>query len=246
MSDALALTEISLNNDMQKMQAISHNLANVGTAGYKKSVVSTRAFHDVLEANAAVAGLPVLHSAASVPNLSITQDTSAGSFKYTGNPLDLALAEGEFLEVLTPTGPVYTRQANLRIDPQGRLSTMYGHAVMGTDGEILLTNNAPVIRQSGEVLDGKNLMGRLRVVSFAKPKELMSLGSGMYMAKDLSAPSEVVNPKVRQGYLEASNVVMMDEMVRMMETVRHFEASNRVVQGYDKMMDSAINILGEF
>ena len=247
MTDALTVTQIGLMNDMLKMQAISHNLANVGTTGYKKNVVSVRAFNDVLQANAGVPNMAVLEAAASLPSLRVTSDTSPGSFKHTGNPLDLALETGQYLEVMTRSGPAYTRQGNLRIDPESRLVTLQGQPIIGEEGEIMLNGGDPVIRQSGEIRDGDELIGHLRVVEFARPDALQSIGSGLYVATNLSdTPTPVLSPNVRQGYVEASNVLMMDEMVRMMETVRHFEAGNNVVKGYDRMLESAINILGEF
>ena len=74
---------------------------------------------------------------------------------------------------------------------------------------------------------------------------LTSLGTGLYAAEDAARLEDVEQPRVRQGYVEASNVVPMREMVRLIETLRHFEAGQRLLRSHDDMMERALSLLGE-
>ena len=79
---------------------------------------------------------------------------------------------------------------------------------------------------------------------FPADAQLVSLGGGMF-ASNASNPQDVEIPQVRQGFVEASNVVPMREMVLLIETMRHFEASQRIVRSYDDMLDRTLSLLGE-
>lgn len=236
MTHALSAAESSMQNAVHRMHAISHNLANVSTPGYKKEVLLERPFG--MQFSAALAQLDRTQAQPVI-------DQGAGMLKFTGNPLDVAVEGDGFFEVMTPQGPAYTRQGNFRVGVDGRLVTTGGMPVMGVGGEVHLDGQDTVIDQGGRIWQQGKLVDQLRVIQFAEPGTLQRLSAGLYASGGAAVESEVSKSTVRQGYLEAANVVMMDEMVRMIETMRQFESSQRVIQGYDTMMEKAINVIGD-
>jgi flagellar basal-body rod protein FlgF len=240
--DALTMTQAGMVNDTQRLQVIGNNLANVGTLGFKKDVAVVRPF----EAHVADGMVPAVRDALTVPGPELTHvtDFSSGTLKYTGNPLDLGIEGGGFLVVSTPFGEAYTRQGNLQVDEAGRLVTGAGHTVLGTGGEIRLTTS-PRIDQNGAVWDGNVQAGQLKFVKVEHPETLEKMGEGLYQASETTDVQPADGMRVRQGYAETANVVAMHEMIKLIETVRHFEASQRLVRGYDDMLDRAINVAGE-
>jgi len=248
MSSVLEITELGMTNDVERMNTISNNLANVNTVGYKREIPVTQAFENLLIQQTEAAGMNVDGKTADTrPVVQSYTDTSAGVFKYTGNKLDIAVEGEGFLEVTDGGNVFYTRQGNLVMDSSGRLTTSAGYVVNGLGGEIRLNGSEPRIDELGRIWDNEMQIGQLKLVNFANPRQLEKLGSGLYKANQLNAnimDSDKV--RIRQGYLETSNVVMMNEMVQMMEVMRHFESSQRVIKGYDELLDNAIRTLGEF
>jgi flagellar basal-body rod protein FlgF len=221
--DALTLTEASLLNDVDRLRMLSHNLANATTPGYRRDIAVARAFDTQLSAEL---------------------DRTQGAMRYSASPLDLALEGDGFLMLQSSAGPVLTRQGALRLDSSGRLVGPNGGAVLGTAGEIVLSQPEPRIDQQGNVWDGERLAGTLRVVRAPADAAMTSLGNGLY-ACDSARLQEIETPRLRQGYVEASNVVPMREMVRLIETMRHFEAGQRLLRSHDDMLDRALTLLGE-
>ena len=220
--DPLTLTGASLNSDVDRLRLLSHNLANVTTPGYRRDVAVTRAFD--------------AHVSAQI-------DGTPGALRYSANPLDVAVEGDGFFVLQTAAGPVLTRHGALQLDSSGRLVGPDGAAVMGTSGEIVLSQPEPRIDQAGNVWDGDKQVGALRVVRAPAGASMTSLGNGLYACD--AQLQELETPRLRQGYVEASNVVPMREMVRMIETMRHFEAGQRLLRSHDEMMERALGILGE-
>lgn len=241
MIDALTATTSSMMNDMARLTTLSQNLANGTTNGYKKEIAVTRPFVEHLGVQGSAAALAVTGPAAG----SVT-DFRAGAMKYTGNPLDVAAADDGFFEVQTDHGPAYTRAGNFRLDERGRLVTEAGLPVMGVGGELLLGTSQPLIDPEGKVFEGDRQVGQLKMVRFTDPRSLTAAGGGLFRAGPSSTVSTDGYNRVRQGYTEASNVDSMAEMVRMIETMRHFESGQKLVQGYNDMLERSIRTLGEF
>jgi len=247
-SGILETTELGMINDMHRLNTISNNLANTGTVGFKRQIPVNRSFETTLDQQIGTnreisgSGLPV--GAAQIKNVI---DPSSGPLKYTGNSFDVAIEGEGFFEVNTKYGNLYTRQGALSIDASGKLTTSSGDAIMGTAGEIRVTHGDPRIDKQGRIWEKDKQIGQLKVISFDSPEALKKVGSGLYSAGN-SPGRELESEKirVRQGYLEASNVVMMNEMVQMIETMRHFETSQRVIKSYDDLLDNAIRTLGDY
>jgi flagellar basal body rod protein FlgG len=235
--DALRITEAGLLNDVERLRVLSHNLANATTPGFRRDVAVFRPFDIHLEE----AGLRATGSTrASATDV----DRTPGATRYSGNPLDVALEGDGFFVLQSQTGTVFSRQGSFQLDSQGRLAGPNGSTVLGASGEIMLSGPEPRIDQTGNVWERDKLVGTLKVVRFPADAQLVPLGGGQYAA-DAANVQDVEAPRIRQGYVEASNVTPMREMVRLIETIRHFEASQRLVRGYDDMMDRALSLLGE-
>jgi len=246
MTDALSVTEISMANDMLRMHSISHNLANATTPGFSRDVVSQTAFQDLVDLHRTDDGGNLEVVPVSVPRLETSVDYRPGSLHYTGNALDLAIENGGYLEITTDSGVAYTKRGSLRLDSDGRLVTAQGYPVNFSSGEGRLTTSNPVINENGEVTDGAHLIGRLAIVSFGKDTRFSNIGDGLIQPEEGGTIEKTANARVRQGFQETANVDMTMETVRMVETVRHFEASQKVIKAYDDLMDNSLRILGDF
>jgi len=247
MSDISALLGTALNNDMLAMRVISQNLANINTDGYKREVAFSSLVTrpgEALLPNTEAAGNP--YGSLALPTVDSLRDLQQGSLRYTGSDFDIAIQGNGFFSVQTDAGPRLTRQGNMQIDSQGRLSLVGGEVVLGERGEILLqrnpfeVNNEGIVSQSGREID------RLEIVAFENPTMLQYQGQGFYVrSPDASLIAMPFQGSLMQGYAETSNVKSADEIIRMIEVTRHFETTHKVLKGYDGMLDSAINILGD-
>jgi len=231
--DVMAIAANGMQHDLLRMETISQNMANVLTPGYKKQILSGSSF-----AQQVSGGLADVAATLSI-------DAAPGTVRYSGNPQDLAIEGPEFFEIAGTQGPAYTRQGSFHTDVRGRLVGEHGMPVMGTSGEIVL-NGPYVIDTNGDVRQGDRVMARLKMVRFANPEALQPLGSGTYAQGGARLAEAGAAPSVRVGYQENSNVSSPQEMVRLTETVRHFEALQRIMQGYDDSLEKTIRKLGDF
>lgn len=245
MRDALSIAAASMSNDMQRVATLSNNLANATTPAFKRELAVSAGFGGLLAAPVGVeGGTPLRAGEGLLPSRTVT-DHAPGALRATGNPLDVALEGAGFFEVMSPQGARYTRQGSFQLDAAGRLVNGDALPVMGIGGEITLSSTQPRIERDGRIFDGDQLAGQLRVVRFDDPRQLEKAGAGLYATRSENS-GEAVSGRLRQGHLESSNVVTTHEMVRLIETMRHFEANQKVIHSYDEMLDRAIRALGEF
>ncbi|AMO22202.1 flagellar basal-body rod protein FlgG [Ramlibacter solisilvae] len=262
MFDALSIGATGMLAQQQNVETIANNLANANTVAFKKGRVG---FSDLMvrEGNrVALAGMEESRNGtpasaqrlgAGVGIAAMSKVFEAGELKKTDSPLDLAIRGEGFLEVSMPDGSsAVTRGGTLRVK-DGALVTQAGYPlkpsialpdnakslVIGADGRVLVT----VPNQVNPVE-----LGQIEVVRFANPGLLISLGDNLYRAGDgtgdaISArPGEDGAGSLAQGFLEASNVKMVDEMVNLMLAQRAYEASVKVVQAADEMLGLVNNL----
>jgi len=251
MSDALSAVVQTMSADAARLAVLAQNLANVSTAGFKQDVPVSRGFSLQLsqaagadQAGATYGGDQIYAAGASL--LQTVIDFKPGALRSTGNPFDLAIEGKGFFEVRDDAGAAYTRQGSFRLDVNGKLVTESGQAVQGQGGDIVIPSGRASIDKQGRVLENDKLIGQLRIISFDNRVNLTRSGNGLFVAD--GQPSGQADPAmaVRQGFLEASNVSSAKEMIRMIETMRHFETGQKVVQAYDAMLDRVMSKLGEF
>lgn len=235
MSDAIASLSDALRNDAETLRVIGNNVANMDTVAYRREIaVAHPTFEQAADEVRSALGRPL--------TMQSFTDLRPGTLKSTGEPLHVALEGAGFFVVETPQGEALTRRGDFRLDSEGRLTTQDGHAVLGTQGEIRVAGT-PSIAPDGTVRVGGETVAELRISQVAAETQLAPLGADLYSAAQL--PDADTSARVRQGFLETSNVESVQEMVRLMETMRHFETVQRFVRGYDDMVGKAISELGK-
>jgi flagellar basal-body rod protein FlgF len=238
MSDPIAALADALRNDAEKLRVIGQNVANLETVAYRREVAFTQpTFSQAAdEARAALA--------APLP-LETVIDQRPGTLKASGEPLHLAIEGAGFFVVEASSrgaSEALTRRGDFRLDSDGRLVNHEGLPLLGKSGEIRLAGT-PTIAPDGTVRVGGEVVAELRLAQVSPESPLSTLGSDLYLGTPL--PEADSSARVRQGFLETSNVESVQEMVRLMETMRHFETVQRFVRGYDDMLGKAISELGK-
>lgn len=243
--NVLTIALDSIQQDSRRVETASMNVANSLTPGYKRRFPALReltmgVLHDAGD-------VTPRHGAAAVLPLT---DMRPGTLRATRRSLDVALTGNGFFEVLTPTGPAYTRHGEFHLDGAGRLVTAQGEAVAGEAGEIVLRTRTPSINAQGLVEEDGKSAGQLKVVVFEHPERLVHLGGGRYVpavdAGRAMLPADIgTGIEVRQGYLENANVSAMQDMLDLMQSMRHMETMQKVTQYADDMLGTAIRRLGE-
>ena len=190
---------------------------------------------------------------------------SQGALKETGNPFDLALDGEGFLSVDTAHGERYTRNGTFVLGREGMLLTKGGLPVMGEEGPISIKKNNFVIDGLGRVFqngalsddpqrlvsvdenewENMELVDTLRLVEFPRDRFLKKQGNSLWMATEESGVARSLiggnRPKVYQGFLEASNVNPVTEMVKLIEVNRAYEANQKTIQTQDSLAGKLIN-----
>jgi len=238
----MTIAGVGMQDDLKRMDSISQNIANVLTPGYKKQAVVVSPFNVQLVqagAEARLAGVP-----GAAPRLAL--DAGAGTLRPSASAQDVAIEGESFFEVATPAGPAYTRQGALRADVQGRLVGSQGLPLQGEGGDISLTGAPFKVAANGDVTQGERIVGRLKRVRFEQAGAMVAQGNGLYGQGGAILKDARATDPVRAGFQESSNVNSPQEMVRMTDTVRHFEALSRLVQGYDDTLEKTIRKLGDF
>jgi flagellar basal-body rod protein FlgF len=223
---------------MRRLEVLSNNLANASTPGFKADQIQ---FESVLSAVKNPTGQePVLS------NERFSTDFTAGPLQKSDNVFDVALEGDGFFVVNTPQGPAYTRQGNFHRGAGGKLVNADGYEVQGQNGSSISVAGGRVqIGDNGAVtLDGV-ASGTLAQVDFPKPYALTKLGGGLFQPSDPQVTPTASNTAVKQGFLEGSNVKVVVEMARMIETSRYFESCAKAVRTYDDMASKAANDLGK-
>lgn len=226
-------------------ELISENLASSAIPGGRKREMSFSA----VEAGMAANQQGVETGRFIIPTPHTYTNFQPGSMRSTGAPLDFALEGPGFFEVQLPNGTTgYTRDGEFHLNAQGQLTTKQGYLVLGESGPLQFdpSNPAPLsISASGEVSQGRDSKGKLRLAEFSEPQKLSPLGSGFFIAQNPDAQARPASASaVWQGYLEGANTSPTAEMARMITAMRGFEANQRVMQLHDERMGRVISELG--
>jgi flagellar basal-body rod protein FlgF/flagellar basal-body rod protein FlgG len=235
----------------RQMDVVANNVANVNTNGFKadRSLFAEHLMPGAREDNfvGRDRALSFVHDRHSF------RDFSQGASEQTKNPLDVAIDGSGFLVVQTPAGERYTRDGGLQINNQGQLVTAAGNPVLGTAGPIVFqpTDHDIAIATDGNVtvVDGPDrtdsVRGKLRLVSFAQAQQLLKEGSNLYSAGEGSAPQADTASRVRQGFIEKSNVNSVAEMSRMIEVTRTYTQISALLQQQSDLHKTAIEKLAD-
>ncbi|MCC6277698.1 MAG: flagellar basal-body rod protein FlgF [Oligoflexia bacterium] len=255
----------------QQLDTLANNIANVNTPGFKGDRNTFKEYLTVLEKAPDVNTVPrTVASLDSFYDMQGTDksyvdvsgtftDHTQGGFKATGNSLDVALEGRGFIEVLTPSGPRLTRKGTMTLSPDGILVTTDGHPVLSRDDSgappgspgatppqdrIINVNDSGAITftQQGEIFQNGENLGQLSIVEFDSMDHLKKVGNALYASTDPTIPlSGRPNTGVLQGFLETSNVNIVEEMTKMIQTSRNFESAQRVIKAYDEIDGKLVN-----
>ncbi|WP_332879429.1 flagellar hook-basal body protein [Massilia sp. S19_KUP03_FR1] len=245
MSNALITAVDSMQNDMRLMETLSQNMVNISTPGYRRVQPAAPAFAQALAAAQPGAAARLTSSAVPTPPLA-SVDLTHGAVKPTGRDWDLAIDGDGYFELATPNGLAYTRAGDFALDARGRLVSTAGFPVQGVQGDIVLDGPAATVGRDGRITQDGREVAQLRIVRFADAKALHPGAAGALQPLAGAVGEQDTRSQLLTGHLEASNVAPMREMVALMQTTRHFEAAQKLYQGYDEMLGNAIQKLGQF
>jgi flagellar basal-body rod protein FlgF len=236
----------------RELDVVANNIANVNTTGFK---ADNAVFQEYLMPVARENRFnPPDRRLSFVEDRGIWHDFSQGSLRPTGGPLDVAIDGDGYLVVQTAAGERYTRNGALQINAQGQLVTSDGSLVMGDNGPITFqqTDHSIAISPDGRVsvtegndTQNDSLRGKLRLVSFAAPQQLLKDGINNFSAPAGMTPQPVRNPRLIQGSVEASNVNAVGEMTRMIEITRTYTQIATLLQQQGELRKTAIERLAE-
>ena len=245
-----------MNAQQNRLDAISNNLANVDTTGYKRDITVSKSFSELLIRRTNFDGVyeTSVGSADAAPiigklglgvetNENYT-DFSQGSFKATSSNTDFAFGGKGFFAVETPLGERYTRDGNFILGKEGILVTKEGYPVLGENGYIYMENDKCSVNEEG-VITSENenkVIDRFKVVRFDNERYLKKMGANLYSTNDIAGPAHIAEgserPKFMQGFIETSNVNVVNEMVQMIEVNRAYEANQKTITSEDTMMNT--------
>jgi flagellar basal-body rod protein FlgF len=240
-ADAIEQISSSIDVLTQEFNIIAHNLANVSTVGYKRRCNS---FSQSLEEQKA--GTQNISS--SGIDLNSTFDFSQGSIVETARPLDFALYGKGFFLIETPEGPLYTRNGIFQANQNGQIVDSQGRIVAGEAGPISIPNNIAMsefnVTNDGSISTGGVAIGKFRLVDFQDDEnKLIPIGDSCYRMPDEDIqPAAAENLVVKQGYQEASNVKIIDELVDMIMVSRLYEANMKYISARKDASSSLMSV----
>lgn len=241
------------------LNTIANNLANVNTPGFKRSKIE---FQDLLyqkptrAAGTESGGGNIVPTGIEVGNGSRVASTSKvfsqGQLTQTGERLDLAIQGDGFFEVQRPDGTIaYTRDGSFKLNAQGQVVTVDGLPILSGFQPIPAGTTAITISENGQVSvqgNGGQQTFRLTLARFANPSGLRSLGGNLYEETGGSGTPEIGQPgeqgygSTLQGYIESSNVNIVEEMVNLIVAQRAYEINSKSIQTSDEMLQNIANM----
>jgi flagellar basal-body rod protein FlgG len=258
---ALYSAASGMNAQQLNVDNIAHNLANANTVGYKmrRAQFQDLLYQTLVQPGAAAgsqttvpSGLQLGLGARAVSNeISFAQ----GSFASTGNPLDLVIEGRGFFQIRTAGGETaYSRAGQFHLDRDGNIVTANGDAL---EPQITIPPEAQnvSIAKDGTVsyiLTGQTsaqIAGQIQLANFTNPAGLNSLGGNLYRPTDASGEAVLGNPGgqeglggLLQGFVEQSNVSVVEEFVNLIMSQRAYEANSKVARAADEMYGISNNI----
>ena len=254
MINSLWISKTGMQAQQTQLDVISNNMANVSTNGFKRA---SAVFEDLMYQNLRQVGaadteqnnLPTgLQVGLGVRTVATSRQFSQGSLQQSGNQLDIAVNGQGFLQVALPDGTTgYTRDGSLQVDSQGRLVTSSGLAIAG-DITVPAEAQSVTIGSDGVVtakVPGNaqpQQLGNIELATFINPAGLEPRGQNLYTETVASgnpvtgAPGTAGMGTLMQGYVETSNVNVVQELVTMIQTQRAYEMNSKAIQTSDQML----------
>lgn len=239
------------------IDVISNNLANVNTSGFKKVRAE---FQDLLSQTLRTPGAQVAQGTYQPVGIQVglgtktsgtQRDFSEGTFKSTGGKLDVAIEGDGFFQVQLDDGSIaYTRDGSFKVDANGQITTTDGYPVIPQItvtqdvSEVVITPDGRFSVKNGS--DPKiNTVGTFQLAKFANPAGLLSVGKNLYTETAGSgtpmqgAAGQNGFGTIQQGFLEGSNVQVVEELINLIQAQRAFEANSRLIAASDELLKTA-------
>jgi flagellar basal-body rod protein FlgG len=246
-----------------KLDVIANNMANISTTGFKKDRAN---FEDVFYRQYRLPGAQDADGTRTATGIEVGLGTRVsstqsnfkqGAFQTTNNPLDFAIEGDGFFKVQGPGGAsYYTRAGNFNLNADGEIVLGSANNGYRLDPNFTIPPEATgiVITADGTIsystqgTDTLTQLGQVQLSKFVNPDGLLKLGDNLYQATDASGSETTGNPgqtgfgNIRQGFLEASNVEPVNELIDLITTQRAFELNSQVVQAGDQIMQIVANL----
>lgn len=227
----------------RELDIAANNIANAETTGFKVEQLMVSA-----EPGRRARNDGVRPSASFVLDNGVGRDFGQAELRQTGRPLDFAVdGEGAFFTVQDAGGrEAYTRDGAFVLDPEGRLTTKQGQAVLGDGGEIVVDPQLGglSVGEDGTITQDGTPMGRLSLVRFDQLSVLEKGGDGLYRNTSNAAPAAAPDARVKQGMLEGSNVNPLLEITNLIEISRAYERATKMVSDINDLSKRAVERLG--
>jgi flagellar basal-body rod protein FlgG len=257
---ALYTAASGMNAQQANIDNIANNLSNVNTTGFKKSRVE---FEDLVYQQAKQAGSPTSTTGESPTGMEFGLGTrpiatarnfQTGNLRATNAPMDMAIEGAGFFQVTMPDGQVaFTRAGNLHLNSEGLLVTNEGYPIQP---QITIPANATSVSVSKDGIVSVEVpgqtaaqeVGTIELATFQNPAGLKAIGSNLFLNTTASGEPTTGTPgldgigTLAQGFLEESNVSIVEEMVNMILAQRAYEANSKVVRTSDEMLGQVNNM----
>lgn len=239
-------------NQQRRLEVTTNNLANASTVGFKKEGSTSQAFDEYLAIKINDASESYIRREIGDVSLGVKigetyTNYEQGAFRETGEPFDLALSGDGFFNISYTNKKgeefiMYTRDGSFTLTQDGHLVTKDGDYVLGQDGPIVLPTDAEItIDAMGYIYNGDELIDILAITDFEDYNYLDKFGENMYRTVNGAVEKEAAGT-VNQGYLEMSNVQVVQEMVDMITIQRAYEAAQKVETSMDEIMEQVVTL----
>lgn len=232
---------------LARQSALSHNVANLDTPGFKQILTTMDEFTQV----------PVISNLPNAAQMSIigqmglgveladeVTDYVEGALRQTGQPLDLAIHGEGFFHIETPNGERYTRDGRLTLNADNQLTTIDGYFVLDTDGNTIeLSQGDLSVSANGTIAVNGDTVTQIGLVAFENPGEELTRDLPGTFAASVAGTTEEVGT-IQQGYLETSNVNVAQLVTQMISVARAYDAAQKMVQVQDQLLGRSISTLG--
>jgi flagellar basal-body rod protein FlgG len=254
MINSLFIAKTGMQAQQTQLDVISNNLANTSTNGFKRAKA---VFEDLMYQNLRQVGansaeqseLPTgLQLGLGVRTVATSRSFEQGSLQQSGNNLDLAINGSGFLQVTMPDGTVgYTRDGSLQLDAQGRMVTSSGYPLTAgitipAEAQSITISSAGAVSVKLPGATAPSVVGNIELANFINPAGLEPRGQNLFTESLASgnpvngAPGSAGMGTVMQGFVETSNVNVVQELVTMIQTQRAYEMNSKAIQTSDQML----------
>jgi flagellar basal-body rod protein FlgG len=254
MMRSLSIAKTGLEAQQTQLDAITHNLANTATNGYKRSRV---VFEDLLYQNLRQAGAPSsqqtqlptgLQLGTGVRSVATARNFSQGGLNQTGNTMDLAINGQGFFQIQMPDGTTtYTRDGSFQVDAQGQMVNSNGYPLVPSitippNTQTITIARDGIVSATVAGTSAPQQVGQLQLANFMNPAGLDPRGGNLFAETPASGNPQTGNPGasglgvVNQGAVESSNVNVVEELVAMIQTQRAYEINSKAIQTSDQML----------